>query len=203
MGVTLPSDRPEAEPQRPNAARPRAPAQATAQRVDEATPNDWAVPSGAAPQRPPESRKPSPPGGIKLEGPGGWKVSMPHAALLAILACFGGAGVAAKVTSAEGGDRAEVMAELRSIREELKGLRADVREVRDEQAAGRRDDRKIVNYVEDSLTPIVASMRKLGVKLEYSGRDTASGVEFHAAPLPGSSAPAIQPKAVLPERPSL
>lgn len=156
----------------------------------------------AAPEKPPYSRKESPPGGIRLEAPGGWKLSMPHAALLAILACFGGAGVAAKVASDSGGDRTEVMAELRSIRDELKGLRSDVREVRDEQAAGRRDDKKIVNYVEGSLTPIVASLRRLGVKLEYDGPDRARDVEFHPAPLAGT-APAVQPKSVLPERPSL
>jgi hypothetical protein len=196
MGVTLPSLPPEDEPPM---KRPRAPAQEAAQRSQTPTLNDWPVPSG----RPAESRKDSPAGGIKLEAPGGWKLSMPHAALLAILACFGGAGVAAKVASSSGeGDRAEVMAELRSIREELKGLRADVREVRDEQAAGRRDDKKIVNYVEDSVAPLVASLRKLGVKLEFSGRDTARDVEFHPPPL-GGTAPPIQPKAVLPERPSL
>ena len=148
-------------------------------------------------------RKHSPPGGIKLETPGGFKLSMPHAALLAILACFGGAGVAAKVTSDGGGDRAEMMAELRSIRDELKGLRSDVREVRDEQASARRDDRKILTYTENSLAPIVASIRRLGVKLEYEGSDRAADIGFHSAPGPGSTAPPVQPKAVLPERPSL
>lgn len=196
MGVTLPSTPPEDEPPM---RRPRAPAQEPRQRAETPTLNDWPVPSGKAP----ESRKDSPPGGIRLEGPGGWRLSLPHAALLAILACFGGAGVAAKVASSGEGDRADMMAELRSIREELKGLRSDVREVRDEQAAGRRDDKKIVNFVQDSLTPLVASVRKLGVKLEYSGRDMASDVEFHPAPMAGSNAPPIQPKAVLPERPSL
>jgi hypothetical protein len=197
MGVTLPSAPPEDEPP---LKRPRTSAQEAAQRPQTPTLNDWPVPSA----RPTESRKDSPAGGIKLEAPGGWKLSMPHAALLANLACFGGAGVAAKVASTSGeGDRAEVMAELRSIREELKGLRADVREVRDEQATGRRDNKKILNYVEASVTPIVAAVRRLGVKLEYSGRDLAGDVEFHATPMAGSNAPPIQPKAVLPERPSL
>lgn len=148
-------------------------------------------------------RSQSPAGGIRLEGPGGWKLSLPHAALLAILACFGGGAVAAKVTAAEGTDRAEVMAELRSIREELKGLRSDVREVRDEQASARRNDKKILTYVDATITPIVASLRKLRVKLEYDGEDRAADVEFHPTPAPGSTAPPIQPRAVLPERPSL
>jgi hypothetical protein len=128
---------------------------------------------------------------------------MPHAALLAILACFGGGAVAAKVTATEGGDRAEMMAELRTIRDELKGLRSDVREVRAEQTSAHADDKTILTYVDGSLTPIVASLRRLGVKLEYEGRDRAGGVEFHAAPAAGSTAPPIQPKAVLPEPPRL
>lgn len=186
---------PPAPPVRPG---PAAPPQAPPQAVDGDEPG-----MPGAPERPPYSRKQSPPGGIRLEGPGGWKLSMPHAALLAILACFGGAGVAAKVTSDSGGDRAEMMAELRSIREELKGLRSDVREVRDEQAAGRRNDKKILNYAENTFAPIVASLRRLGVKQEYEGSDRAAEIEFHAPPGPGSTAPPIQPKAVLPERPAL
>ncbi len=149
----------------------------------------------------PYVRKDSPPGGIKLEGKG-FKFSVPHAALLAILACFGGAGVAAKVASSEGGDRAEMLAELRSIREELKGTRSDIRDIRDEQQTQRGANKKLLNYVEDSLTPIVASLRKLGVKLDYSGREPEE-VEFSPPPLAGSKAPPIQPKATLPERPSL
>ncbi len=189
MGVTLPEDEPPLKP-----PRPRQPSKPVVEVEPESETLDAAARS---------ARKHSPAGGIKLEGPGGWKLSMPHAALLAILACFGGAGVAAKVTAGDGGDRAEMMAELRSIRDELKGLRSDVREVRDEQAAARRDDKKIVNYVEDTVTPMVASLRKLGVKLEYVGRDAASGVEFHQPPAPGSNAPPIQPRAALPERPAL
>lgn len=192
MGVTLPSTPPEDDPplRPPRARQPSKP-------VVESEPETETMSAATAP-----SRKHSPPGGIKLEAPGGWKLSMPHAALLAILACFGGAGVAAKVTSGDGGDRAEMLAELRSIRDELKGLRSDVREVRDEQAAGRRDDKKILTYVDGSLVPIVASLRRLGVKLEYDGQDRARDVEFHSPPL-GGAAPAVQPKAVLPERPAL
>ncbi len=193
MGVTLPSTRPEDDPPLRQPHRPRQPSRPTVEVEPESETLDAAARS---------SRKHSPPGGIKLATPGGFQPYMPHAALLAILACFGGAGVAAKVTSDSGGDRAEMMAELRSIRDELKGLRSDVREVRDEQAASRRDDRKILNYVDGSLTPIVASLRRLGVKLEYDGQDRARDVEFHAPPL-GGAAPAVQPKAVLPERPAL
>lgn len=183
MGVTLPSE-PPPEPRKKQASKPAVEAEPETETLAAA------------------GRSHSPPGGIKLEAPGGWKLSMPHAALIAILACFGGAGVAAKVTSDDGGDRAEMMAELRSIRAELKGLRSDVREVRDEQAAGRRDDKKILTYVDGSLVPIVASLRRLGVKLEYDGQDRARDVEFHPPPL-GGAAPAVQPKAVLPERPAL
>lgn len=148
------------------------------------------------------TRSQSPAGGIRLEGRG-WKLTMPHVALVAILACFGGGAVGAKVTATEGGDRAEMMAELRTIREELKGLRSDVREVRAEQTSAHADDKTILTYVDGSLKPIVASLRRLGVKLEYEGRDRAVDVEFHASPASGSTAPPIQPKAVLPERPSL
>lgn len=187
-----PEDDPPLQPPRPRAKQPSRP-------VVELEPEAETLEH--APPKPPYVRKDSPPGGIKLEGKG-FKFSVPHAALLAILACFGGAGVAAKVTSSEGSDRAETLAELRSIREELKGVRSDVRDVRDEQQHQRGATKKLANYVEDSLTPIVASIRKLGVKLEYSGSDPARDVEFHAPPL-GGTAPAIQPKATLPERPSL
>jgi len=199
MGVRLhvntdpPEDDPPLQQPRPRAKQPSRP---VVELEPEAETLDHAV------AKAPYVRKDSPPGGIKLEGPGGWKLSMPHAALLAILACVGGAGVAAKVTSSEGGDRAEVLAELRSIREELKGTRSDIRDLRDEQQQAHGADKKIVNYVEDSLTPIVASLRKLGVKLQYDGSDPARDVEFHQPPL-GGTAPAIQPKATLPERPAL
>lgn len=159
------------------------------------------APTAQVAEKAPYSRKDSPPGGIRIEGKG-FKLSVPHAALLAILACFGGAGVAAKVTSNEGSDRAEMMAELRSLHEELKGVRSDIRDVRDEQQTQRGSTKKLANYIQDSVTPIVASLRKLGVKLEYSGRDPAADVEFHTPPL-GGNAPSIQPKATLPERPNL
>ena len=146
-------------------------------------------------------RKDSPPGGIRLEGKG-WKVTMPQAVLVALLTAIGGWFGSRVVTQNEQGDKAEVMAELRSIRDELKGVRADVRDLRDEQQQQRGADKKILNYVQDSLTPIVASMRRLGVKLEYQGGDP-DDVEFHPAPMPGSIAPPIQPKATLPDRPSL
>lgn len=185
---------PEDDPplQRPRAKQPSRP---TVELEPESETLEHAQP------RAPYVRKDSPPGGIKLEGKG-FKLSVPHAALLAILACFGGAGVAAKVTSSEGGDRAEMLAELRSIREELKGTRSDIRDLRDEQQQARGSDKKIVSYVAASITPIVASLRKLGVKLEFDGADPARDIEFHQAPLAGT-APPIQPKATLPERPSL
>jgi hypothetical protein len=181
--------------------RPRAQAQATVQRSQTPTLNDWPVPSVVAP----ESRKDSPPGGIKIQrdAKGTLSITMPQVALVAVLGTLGGIFGTKAISKGDEGDRAEMMAELRSIREEIKGLRSDVRDVRDEQAAGRRDAKKIVNYVQDSLTPLVASVRRLGVKLEYSGRDFAGDVEFHPEPMAGSNAPPIQPKAVLPERPSL
>jgi hypothetical protein len=197
MGAKMhvPTDPPE---DGPPLQRPRQPSKPTVEMEPE---HETEVALAAT--RQPFTRKESPPGGIKLEAPGGFKLSMPHAALLAILACFGGAGVAAKVTSNEGGDRAEMLSELRSIREELKGTRSDIRDIRDEQQQQRGSNKKILNYIENSLTPIVASMRKLGVKLEYQNSDPAQDVEFQPAPLPGSKAPPIQPRAVLPDRPNL
>jgi hypothetical protein len=50
-------------------------------------------------------------------------------------------------------------------------------------------------------------MRKLGVKFVYDNKpddeyDPAAEVDFHPPPL-GGNAPPIQPKATLPQRPSL
>lgn len=198
MGVRLHVNTEPPEGERPQVPRPRA--NQTSRPMVELEPEAETLEHAGG--KSPYVRKDSPPGGIKLEGRG-FKFSLPHAALLAILACFGGAGVAAKITSSEGGDRAEMLAELRSIREEVKGVRSDVRDVRDEQEKRRKDATKILAFTQRTLTPIVASLRKLGVKLEYDGdEDPASDVKFHQPPL-GGSAPPIQPKATLPERPDL
>lgn len=152
-------------------------------------------------RRAPQARKDSPPGGIRLEGKG-WRITMPHVALVAVLTTIGGWFGSKAVSKGESVELADVLKEVRAGRKDVQDLKGDVADVREEQRKARGDKTKILNYTEDSLTPIVASLRKLGVKLEYDGADVARDVEFHPAPL-GGSAPAIQPKQTLPDRPSL
>lgn len=149
----------------------------------------------------PPSRKDSPPGGISVQGKG-WKITMPHVALVAVLTTIGGWFGSKAVSKGESAEVSDVLTEVRLMRKDVKDLSGDVADVRDEQRKARSNNAKILNYAEDTFTPIVASLRKLGVKLEYSGREPEE-VEFNPPPMAGSKAPPIQPKATLPERPSL
>jgi hypothetical protein len=158
---------------------------------------------GDAAGRPPYSRKESPPGGIRLEGRG-WRVTMPAAALVAVVTAVGGWFTSRAVSKGESAEVADVLSEVRELRKDVKGLRRAVDDVREEQTEARANDKKILNYAEGTFAPIVASLRQLGVKLTYLGNDDpARDLDFHPAPLPGSGAPPIQPRAALPERPSL
>jgi hypothetical protein len=155
----------------------------------------------------PPSRKDSPPGGtIAIHGKG-WRITMPHVALTALLATLGTWFGKDVIQKGEQAELADVLTELREVRKDVKGLKVDVAENADEPTTRRNADRKVLNYVEETVTPVVASLRRLGVKLAYDGvdydKDKASEVEFHAEPGPGSTAPPIQPKAVLPKRPQL
>lgn len=149
----------------------------------------------------PLSRKDSPPAGIRLEGKG-WRITMPHVALVAVLTTIGGWFGSKAVSKGENVELADVLKEVRAGRKDVQDLKGDVADIREEQRKARGDKTKILNYTEDSFTPIVASLRRLGVKLEYDGADPARDVEFHQAPL-GGNAPPVQPKATLPERPNL
>lgn len=156
-----------------------------------------------SPPPPPPSRKDSPPQGIAIHGKG-WKVTVPAAALVAVVTAIGSWFGSRAVAKHESADIGDVITEVRELRRDVKGLRRAVDGVAEEQADARAADRKILNYATDTFTPLVASMRKLGVKLQYAGGDDpAKEVEFHSAPLPGSNAPPIQPKVALPERPVL
>src|SRR4051812_9178198 len=90
MGVTLPTKPPPEDD--PPLQRPRS-RQASRPQIEDAGPPE----SAGEPSLPPD-RKQSPPGGIKLEL-GGHRITVSQMALVAILASFGGAGVAAKVVS--------------------------------------------------------------------------------------------------------
>lgn len=152
--------------------------------------------------RAPHARKDSPPGGIRLEGKG-WRITMPQAALVAVLTALGSWFTSKAISKGENAEVSDVLKEVRALRKDVKDLKGDVADVGEEQRKGRSDDKKILNYAEDTFTPIVASLRRLGVKLQYDGDDDpAKSVEFHPAPL-GGAAPPIQPKVALPERPSL
>lgn len=149
----------------------------------------------------PPPRTQSPPGGIKLEV-GGHRITVSQMALVAILTLIGGAGVGAKVASDGATETSDVLVELRGMRKDVKDLQGDIADVREDQRRARSNDTKILNYVEDSLSPVFASLGKLGVKFQFAGRQPEP-VEFHPAPMPGSNAPAVQPKTALPERPTL
>lgn len=146
---------------------------------------------GADPAETPGTRKLSPPGGIKLEGPG-WRVNVSQMALVALLAGSGGAGVAATVT---GRDNAALAEELRGLREDVTTLRKELREAR-------ADNRAVLAYTRESVTLLGQTVRELGAKVE-----TATGplppLELHPAPMPGSHAPRVQPRATLPAPPEL
>jgi hypothetical protein len=155
-----------------------------------------------APAKAPYTRKDSPPGGIKLEGMG-MRITMPHVALVAVLTTIGGWFGNKAVSKGESAELADVLREVRAGNKAVQDLKGDVADVREDQRKARSNDTKILNYAEDTFTPIVASLRRLGVKVDYDGKaDPARDVEFHPAPL-GGNAPPIQPKATLPERPSL
>jgi hypothetical protein len=194
----------------PAALRPRppVPARPPARHEDgpPLTPHRELVHIGERPAAPesmpaPPSRKDSPAGGISVQGKG-WKITMPHVALVAVLTTIGGWFGSKVVSKGESAEVSDVLTEVRLMRKDVKDLSGDVADVRDEQRKARSNNTKILNYAEDTFTPIVASLRKLGVKLDYSGREPEE-VEFSPAPMAGSKAPPIQPKATLPERPSL
>lgn len=154
--------------------------------------------------KPPPKRSMSPPG-LKLEGPGGWRMSVPAGLIIAVLAGGGGTAVGAKVIAERAADKSsESVDEIKLLRKEMSELAADVRAVRAGQIDSRSADRKLANYTEDSIAPIVASLRKLSVKMEYAddADDKADDIDFHDAPLNPKS-PQIQPKAMLPAKPSL
>lgn len=156
----------------------------------------------AAAAKAPYARKDSPPGGIRIEGKWG-KITMPHVALLAVLTTLGGWFGKTAISKGESAELADVLREVRAGRKDVQDLKGDVADVREDQRKARSNDTKILNYAEDTFSPIVASLRRLGVKVDYDGKgDPAREVEFHPAPL-GGSAPPIQPKQTLPERPSL
>lgn len=128
---------------------------------------------------------------------------MPVAALISVVTALAGWFGSKAISKGESAEISDVLTELRSVHKDVKDLSGDVADVRGEQRKARGDKTKILNYAEDTFTPIVASLRKMGVKLDYDGKaDPARDIEFHPAPL-GGSAPPIQPKATLPERPSL
>lgn len=183
-----PEDGPPLVPPRRRASAPES--------VDESSPELAPRASRVAPER-----SLSPPGGIKIAGPGGWSISLPQVALVAILTAAGTWFGSKAVT--EKSDSAEVASELRLLRKEMAELKDDVRAVRAEQVDGRTADKAIVSYVTGTVTPIVASLRKCcGVKLEFERGDPFI-VEFHEPPHVGSGAPSTQPKAVLPSKPNL
>lgn len=198
MGVTLPTDPPPDDDPPPPVPPPRA-RQQSRPRVEDSTPPASEQPEPSAIP----TRTHSPPGGIKLEL-GRHRITVSQLALVAILASFGGAGVAAKVVGDGKAETSDVLAELRAMRTDVKAIKRAQDDLDSEVSGARSADKKILNYVDGTTTPMVASLRKLGVKLAYEGdSDPASEVEFHPAPLQGSTAPPIQPKAVLPERPKL
>lgn len=194
----------------PAALRPRPPVPARPPAVHEdeppLTPHRELVHVDERPAPPesmpaPPSRKDSPPGGIRIEGHG-VRLTMPVAALVAVVTALGGWFGSKAVSKGESAEVSDVLTEVRLMRKDVKDLSGDVADVRDEQRKARANNTKILNYAEDTFTPIVASLRKLGVKLEYSGREPEE-VEFNPPPMAGSKAPPIQPKATLPERPTL
>lgn len=201
-GATRPQDEPttwvDSEPvagdARQGAARP-----GTASRAAEEEPDTKA-------ETPSAKRSQSPAAGtIRIEGKG-FKITMPHVALVAVLTTLGTWFGKDAITKGEHAEVADVLHEVRGLRNDVKGLKSDVADVAEEQRKGRAADKKVLNFAEDSLTPIVASLRRLGVKLLYDSRtgyDPAGEIEFHPAPAPGSTAPPVQPKATLPERPAL
>lgn len=149
------------------------------------------------------------PGGIKLEGPGGWRMTIPHAIVIAVLA--GGAATAgtAKVITDRQSETKDTLSnearnEIKLLRKEMADMREDVLAVRNNQVDERANNKKLANYTEDSIAPIVASLRKMRVKLEFTddAEDKAKDIEFHPVPLNPNS-PQIQPKALLPAKPQL
>lgn len=154
------------------------------------------------------SKRSMSPGGFKLEGPGGWRMTIPHALIIAVLAGGGGTAVGAKVVSDMRTDSAssEARDELKLLRKEMGELAGDVRIVRDGQVNARSTNKKLANYTEQSIAPIVAALRKCcSTKLEYSddAEDVAKDIDFHPAPVAGSKAPQYQPKALIPAKPTL
>jgi hypothetical protein len=147
----------------------------------------------------PPSRKDSPPGGIKLEV-GKHRVTVSQLALVAVLTTLGGWFGKDAISKGEQAELGDVLTELRAVRKDVRDLKGDVGDVREDQRKARSANTKILNYVEDSLTPVFASLGKLGVKFQFARQPEP--VEFHQPPL-GGAAPPIQPKALIPERPQL
>jgi hypothetical protein len=144
----------------------------------------------------PESRKLSPPGGIKVQGKG-WTVSVPAVVITAVLSAGGTLAAGRAVAPpAEKGD-------LAGIRDELAGLRADVRELRDDQRKDRQFARAQHTYTEQSIDLMAQTIRALGGKLNFAPGAEPEPLEFHEPPLnPGAhGAPSVQPRAVLPASP--
>jgi hypothetical protein len=189
--------------------RPPMPARTPARHEDEPplTPHRILIPVDHVPPPPasipaPPSRKDSPAGGFRIESKWG-RISVTQVALVAILAAIGSWYGSKAVSKGESTELADVLQEVRAGRKDVHDLKGDVADIREEQRKARSNDTKILNFAEDTFTPMVASLRKLGVKIDYDGKsDPARDIEFHPAPL-GGSAPPIQPKATLPERPSL
>ncbi len=204
MGVRMQvrTDPPEDDPP---LRRPAARAKQPSRPVVELEPESETL-EHAAGGKPPYVRKDSPANGFRIEGKG-WRITMPHVALVAVLTTIGGWFGSKAVSKGESAEVADVLAEVRETRKDVKALKRDVKDLADEQRDARDASKKILNYTEDTFTPIVATLRNMGAKLVYDNKsgnryDPASEVDFHPPPL-GGSAPSYQPKATLPERPSL
>jgi hypothetical protein len=148
-------------------------------------------------------RKDSPPAGIHVQGRG-WKLSVPAVAVTALLttiAAVVGTKAVDKATNPD--DVTALRQELREFRKDVSGLRSEIGELREEQQAGRSADRALLNYTERSVTLLARTMRELGAKVDVQGRPTLEPLDLLPAPLPGSDAPAVQPREALPAAPRL
>lgn len=200
-----PPKRPQARPENlPRITREEVPGSPQDAPAAVATPTPQAEDGDAAlAERGISLRSRSPAAGmIRVEGKG-WKLTMPHVALVAVLTTLGGWFGKEAASKGEQAELGDVLREVKAMRKDLADVRGDLADVREEQRKARGNDRKLLTYVDDTVTPMIASLRRLGVRLGYEGEDRAADVEFHPAPAAGSTAPPIQPRAVLPERPSL
>ncbi len=156
------------------------------------------------PEAAPQQKRSLSPGGFKLEGPGGWRLNVPGALIIALVAGGGGTAVGAKAFANNHEADAAVQEEIKLLRKEMREIAVDVRAARSSAVDNRTAFRKLANYTEESIAPVVASLRECcSVKLEYEGDDSANSIEFHPAPAQGSKAPRFQPKATIPAKPSM